>query len=60
MDRFPVPDPFSISSSMENGGKLVKACGFPNHSMQRMRASRSDHFQVEHRRRLALTADAGR
>ena len=32
----------------------------PRHSMQRMRASPSEHFQVEHPRRLALTADAER
>ena len=31
-----------------------------NNSIQRMRASRSDHLQVERRRRLALTADAER
>ncbi len=32
----------------------------PNHSMQRMRASRSGHAQFMRQQRLALTADAGR
>ena len=31
-----------------------------NQSMQRMRASRSDHLQPPRRRRLALTADPRR
>ncbi len=32
----------------------------PNHSIQRMGASRSDHLQFLRQRRLAPTADAGR
>jgi hypothetical protein len=32
----------------------------PNHSMQRMGASRSAHFQIVGQGRLAPTADAGR
>ena len=42
-------------------GEVEKAMKFdPNHTMQRMGASRSGHFQFLGQRRLAPTADAGR
>ena len=55
-----IPEPGILGLSA--CGALILAWRFRrlNHSIQRMRASRSGRLQVSRHRRLALTADAGR
>jgi hypothetical protein len=56
----PIPEPGFLSLSA--CGALILSWRFRrlNHSIQRMRASRSGRLQVSRHRRLALTADAER
>jgi hypothetical protein len=56
----PIPEPGVLMLSACGALILGWRCRWLNHSIQRMRPSRSSRLQLSRRRRLALTADADR